>query len=347
MRVYKKFFLIPTVVTLLSLVLVFFYNSLAGMLAVLILIVLEVTLSFDNAVVNAKVLEKMDEKWRRRFINWGIWIAVFGTRIVLPIIIVSLVSGINIIEVLNLAIYYSPEYAAELDKAHYSIAAFGGSFLMLVALGYFIDERKDIDWLEKIEKVMKKFGSIQSIEIAFVMIFLIIISLALPAHAGEILMSGSVGIVLFVLMQGLTSTLGKGLESTSSSPEGGGSGRGLTKVVAASGLYLFLYLNVLDSAFSLDGVIGAFAISTNLLIIAVGLGVGAYFVRTFTLYMVEQKTLQHLKYLEHGAHWAILGLGGCMLLDLIIHIPELVIGTIGLGFVAWSYHSSCKKVDFL
>lgn len=331
MRVYKKFFLIPIVVTLLSLTLVFYYNSLAGMLAVIILIVLEVTLSFDNAVVNAKVLEQMDEKWRRRFINWGIWIAVFGTRIVLPIIIVSLVSGINIIEVLNLAIYYSPEYAAELENAHYSIAAFGGSFLMLVALGYFIDERKDIDWLEKIEKVMKKFGSIQSVEIAFVLTFLIIISTVTTEHAGEILLSGSVGIVMFVLMQGLTSTLGKGIG------EVGG------KVAAASGLYLFLYLNVLDSAFSLDGVIGAFAISINLLIIAVGLGVGAYFVRTFTLYMVEQKTLQHLVYLEHGAHWAILGLGGCMLLDMVIHIPELVIGTIGLGFVAWSYYSSCRK----
>jgi hypothetical protein len=331
MRVYKKFFLIPTVVTLLSLSLVFYYNSLAGMLSVLILIILEVTLSFDNAVVNAKVLEQMDEKWRRRFINWGIWIAVFGTRIVLPIIIVSLVSGINIIEVLNLAIYYSPEYAAELDKAHYSIAAFGGSFLMLVALAYFVDERKDIDWLERIEKFLKKFGQIQSFEIAFVMTFLIGISMYLPEHAQDILMAGSIGIILFILMQGLTSTLGKGVG------EAGG------KVVVASGLYLFLYLNVLDSAFSLDGVIGAFAISTNLLIIAVGLGVGAYFVRTFTLYMVEQKTLQHLKYLEHGAHWAILGLGACMLLDLIFHIPELVIGTIGLAFVAWSYYSSCKK----
>lgn len=140
-------------------------------------------------------------------------------------------------------------------------------------------------------------------------------------------MAGSIGIVLFILMQGLTNTLGKGVATAGT----------------ASGLYLFLYLNVLDSAFSLDGVIGAFAISTNLLIIAVGLGVGAYFVRTFTLYMVEQKILQHLKYLEHGAHWAILGLGGCMLLDLIVHIPELVIGSIGLLFVAWSYYSSCKR----
>jgi hypothetical protein len=327
MRVYKKHFLIPVVVTLLSLALVFYFSSLAGVLAVLILIVLEVTLSFDNAVVNAKVLEQMNEVWRKRFITWGIWIAVFGTRIVLPIIIVSLVSGINIIEVLNLAVYYSNEYAAELQKAHYSIASFGGSFLMLVALAYFIDERKDIDWLERIEKFLKKFGQIQSFEIAFVMTILLALTFFNPTHASEILFSGIIGIILFILMQGLTSSLGKGIQTG----------------VAASELYLFLYLNVLDSAFSLDGVIGAFAISTNLLIIAVGLGIGAYFVRTLTLYMVEQKTLSHLRYLEHGAHWAILGLGTCMLLNLVVHITELVIGCIGLVFVSFSYYSSIKK----
>jgi hypothetical protein len=287
--------------------------------------VLEITLSFDNAVVNAKVLEQMDEVWRGRFINWGIWLAVFGTRIILPILVVFLVSGINILEVLNLAIYYSAEYAEELHKAHQSIAAFGGTFLMLVSLKYFIDERKDIDWLEKIEKFLKKFGSIQSVEIAAVLGFLISVSMYLPEHAKEILFSGSVGIVVFVIMQGITSTLGKGLEKG---------------VVAVSGFGLFMYLNVLDSAFSLDGVVGAFAISKNLFIIAVGLGVGAYFVRSFTLYMVEQKTLQHLKYLEHGAHWAILGLGICMLLDLLFHIPELVTGVIGLVFIICALYSS-------
>jgi hypothetical protein len=328
MQIFKKFFLIPSLITFLSLVLIFYFFGVSSFFAVLILIILEITLSFDNAVVNAKVLEKMDEVWRRRFINWGIWVAVFGTRVVLPIIIVALVSGLGVLNVLNLAIFDPATYGLKLEEAHYSIGAFGGIFLLLVALKYFIDDTKEIHWIQKIEKRLKKFSSIESIEIIFSLFVLLIISKFVPAHSTEILVAGIIGVILFVLMQGITNGMNKNLAK-----------------VSASGFGLFIYLNILDSAFSLDGVIGAFAISKNLIIIAVGLGIGAYFVRSFTLMMVEQKTLKELKYLEHGAHYAIAGLGLCMLFGLLVHIPEVVTGVIGLLFVTASYISSKKFAE--
>ncbi len=325
MQIFKKYFLLPTIITIILLGIVFYFGNLNALIAVLILIILEVTLSFDNAVVNAKVLEKMDEKWQKRFINWGIWVAVFGTRVLLPIVIVAIVSGLGMLEVLNLAIYDSETYGTKLDEAHYSIGAFGGVFLLLVALKYFIDDNKNIHWIKVLEKRIKKFSSVESIEVVLAMILLLIVAKIVPAHAVEILVAGVVGCISFVLVEGITSNMGSGIGK-----------------VAASGAGLFIYLNILDAAFSLDGVIGAFAISSNLLVIVVGLGVGAYFVRSFTVMLVEKKTLSELMYLEHGAHWAVGGLGICMLLGLVIHIPEVIIGVIGLLFVAASYVSSVR-----
>jgi hypothetical protein len=325
MQILIKYFSVPILVTFVSLILIAIFGNVGMLFSVLVLIILEITLSFDNAVVNAKVLEDMSEKWRKRFINWGIWVAVFGTRVILPIIIVAIVSGISFVNVVNLALFDSITYGMKLDEAHYSIGAFGGIFLVLVALKFFIDEQKDVDWIGSIERKLKKFSSIESIEVTFALIFLLIVSYLVPTHAIEILVAGIVGAISFILIEGLTSGMGHGMNK-----------------IAKSGFALFMYLNVLDVAFSLDGVIGAFAISSNLIVIALGLGIGAYFVRSFTLYLVDNKTLGQLKYLEHGAHWAILGLGICMLLSLLMHIPEFVTGTIGICFVLASYLSSAK-----
>lgn len=333
MKIFNKFFLLPTIITLIAVSLIYYHFGLTAFLATCILVVLEVTLSFDNAVVNAKVLEKMDEVWRHRFITWGIWLAVFGTRVVLPIVIVAIASGINILEVLKLAMYSPELYGQKLHEAHYTIGSFGGIFLLLVALKYFIDDAKEVHWLHKIEVQLKKFSSIESFEIIFSLFVLLIISSLIPEHAVEILVAGIVGIILFVLMQGTTKILEKNFESKNVKKAG---------IFASAGFGLFMYLNILDTAFSLDGVIGAFAISTNILIIATGLGIGAYFVRSFTLMMVEEKTLKELVYLEHGAHWAVGGLALCMLVNLIFHIPEIVTGLIGLLFVATAYISSKK-----
>jgi hypothetical protein len=112
--------------------------------------------------------------------------------------------------------------------------------------------------------------------------------------------------------------------------------------VVRSGAASFLYLEVLDASFSFDGVIGAFALSNNLFIIAVGLGIGAMFVRSLTIMLVEKETLASYRYLEHGAFYAIIALALMMFFNAVMHIPEVVTGLIGSGFIVWAFCDSVR-----
>lgn len=323
----SRIFLGPVIVSCVALGATFVWGGLTGFLFAILLSILEVTLSFDNAVVNAKVLTRMSEKWQRRFLTWGILVAVFGTRLVLPVLIVAASVWMGPLAVARLAVSAPEEYAHLLEGARYVISAFGGAFLLMVSLQYFFDEAKDVHWIRIIEKRLSRWGRIEAIEIAMALAVLAGLSFFVPSEVqAQTLVAGLVGVVLFIAMQGLAGSMN--IEA---------------KGVAASGLTLFLYLNVLDSAFSLDGVIGAFAITSDILIIFVGLGIGAYFVRAMTIYLVRKKTLETLKYLEHGAHWAILGLALSMLAGLIVHIPEAITGLIGLAFVVAAYLSSIME----
>lgn len=321
-----KLFIGPVTVTIAAFIGVFLWGGVEALILAVILSILEVTLSFDNAVVNAKVLRRMDAKWQQRFLTWGILIAVVGTRLVLPILIVAASVWATPWAIATLAVTDPVGYGKLLDGAHYGIAAFGGAFLMMVSLKYFFDAAKDVHWIEMLERRLARWGHIEAVEIAVALVALLAIGAIVSDHLGTIVAAGVIGIVLFIAMEGITGSM---------------SARGTA--AAASGLTLFLYLNVLDSAFSLDGVVGAFALTSDLPIIVAGLGIGAYFVRTLTIYLVRVRALEELKYLEHGAHWAILGLAVCMLLSLIVHVPELIVGGIGLLFIGLAYLSSRRE----
>jgi uncharacterized protein len=323
----KNFFFFPILISLIVFAGIGLKLGLEAMFLVIILSILEVTLSFDNAVVNARVLERMSPVWQRRFLTWGIIMAVFGTRFVLPILIVSVALFMSPLEVLDIVVTDPEKYGHLLESVHGAITAFGGVFLLMVALKYFFNRAKDIHWIRVIEAHLVKWGRIEAIEIALALVFLVTLSFFTPFEPTTVLVSGIVGLVLFILMQGITGTLS--IERGDLVRQGGA---------------LFLYLEILDTAFSLDGVIGAFALSSNLFIIAGGLGIGAYFVRSLTLYLVERKTLVKLVYLEHGAHWAIFGLAIAMLANLVIHVPEIVTGLIGLCFVLLAYRSSLRDL---
>ncbi|KXJ97859.1 MAG: Integral membrane protein TerC family protein [Parcubacteria bacterium OLB19] len=300
--------------------------GLTAFFLVVILSILEVTLSFDNAVVNARVLKRMSPIWQRRFLTWGILIAVFGTRFILPIIIVSVAVLASPVYITKLAFTNPEEYGRLLEGVHASITAFGGIFLLMVSLKFFFDKAKSVHWIRVVEEHLVRWGNIEAIEVAIALSLLLTMSFLTHYDQASVLIAGIVGLVLFIIMEGVAGSL---------SIEG--------KDIAIGGATLFIYLNILDSAFSLDGVIGAFALTSNLVIIMVGLGIGAFFVRSFTLYMVQKNTLAELVYLEHGAHWAILGLSTMMLANLLVHVPEVIIGLIGLCFVLLSYYSSISE----
>src|SRR3989344_1231594 len=318
-----RFFLPFLVISAVALGAIFWYGGMAAFIIAILLTILEVTLSFDNAVINARVLARMSPIWQRRFLTWGIIVAVFGTRLVLPILIVSLIVWVSPIAITKLALFQATEYAHLLEGARYAINSFGAMFLIMVSLTYFMYESKEKHWLRVIERKLSQWGRIESIEIAIALTLLAIISFLVPAEAtATVLISGIIGVVLFLIMQGIISSFS------------------ISAVIAASGLALFLYLNILDSAFSLDSVVGAFALSASIPIIAVGLGIGAYFVRSMTIYLVQKKTLDSITYLEHGAHWAVFGLACAMLASLLVKVPEIITGGIGLLFVVAAYYSS-------
>lgn len=327
MNPHLKSFVIPTVISLALLAGVGIFLGPIALFTASLLVVLEVTLSFDNAVVNARVLQHMSPTWQQRFLTWGILISVFLTRALLPILIVAAAVGASPWAIAKFAAFDPTHYAELLEGAEHIIASFGGIFLTMVALKYFFDEGKDVHWIHAVEEHLADWGSIEAIEVALGLTILGFVAFFVPAHSAGILFAGIIAIVLFIASQGLANSFA-----------------GATQSVAAAGFALFAYLNVLDAAFSLDSVVGAFALSTQLPIIIIGLGIGAYFVRALTVYMVKAGTLASLVYIEHGAHWAILGLAVAMIANLFVDVPEPVTGLIGLLFVGGAYVSSLRSM---
>ena len=302
-----------------------------------ILSVMEVSLSFDNAVVNAKVLKDMNAFWRKMFLTVGMIIAVFGMRLLLPIGIVAIASGTGYWETTQLALNDPTTYAKKLHDCHISIAAFGGIFLLLVFLNFIFDHERDIHWIGFLERRLGKVGKIDTAATIVALIVLLILTFALPEKDQiSALIAGIIGIILYLMLDGV-----KALTSDSGSAGAGQAVAGATK----AGFAAFCYLEVLDASFSLDGVVGAFALSKNVVIIMVGLAIGAMFVRSMTIYLVEKGTLDEFCFLEHGAHWAIGALAAMMLIGAhpSCHIPEWITGLTGAILIGLSLGSSIRE----
>lgn len=293
---------------------------------VVVLAVLEVSLSFDNAVVNATVLKDMDELWRRRFLTWGMVFAVYGMYIFFPLAIVAVAAGLNPVEAVQLSLSQPARYEEIVSSAHTGIAGFGGAFLSMVGLKFFFDEEKDVHWVATIEEALSKVSALPAVEIALLLMVLWGISLTLPLDKSHTFLgAGVLGIVAFIAVD----ALGTALELREEKLR-------LAGAVVRSGLGGFIYLNVLDASFSFDAVIGAFALSNNMVVIALGLSIGAMFVRSLTLLLVRKGTLSEYRYLEHGAFWAICALGAIMLLSVRVEISESITGMIGAVLIALS-----------
>lgn len=291
------------------------------------LVILETSLSFDNAVVNAGVLRGWDDKWRRRFLVWGMLVAVFGMRLLFPVLIVAVVADVGPMAAVDLAVNRPDDYARLLTGAHHQIAAFGGAFLMMVFLKFFVASHKTEHWLAAIERPMTRLGKLEAVEAALTLaVVLLAAHLLAEPQRGEFVVAGAWGVIAFIIAKGGAALLG------------GEEGEG--EPIVRQGIGGFLYLELLDASFSFDGVVGAFALTNNLLVIALGLGAGALFVRSFTLFLVERGTLESHRFLEHGAFWAIGALATIMLVGVEWHIPEAVTGLLGASLIVLSILSS-------
>jgi len=309
-----------------------------------ILAVMEVSLSFDNAVVNASVLRNWDHFWKMIFLTVGILVAVFGMRLIFPIVIVAVTADMGMMEVVQLALNDPINYSERLIAHHAEIAAFGGSFLLLVFLNFFLDEGKDTHWFKWLEKRLSNLANVPAISVFLALIALLIMA----AHVDEakrlvVTMAGIWGIVIYIGVQVLSHLLGGEPEVDEDGNAISHDANGVPTGVIKAGIGGFIYLEVLDASFSFDGVIGAFAITSDVVIIMLGLAIGAMFVRSMTIYLVDQGTLDAYIYLEHGAHYAIGALAFIMIASGTgLHIPEVVTGLIGVAFIVWAILASIQ-----
>ncbi len=311
------------------------HSGVSGMIQALwiaaVLGVMEVSLSFDNAVVNASVLRHWNAFWQKLFLTVGILVAVFGMRLLFPLLIVSVATGLGLVDVWTMATTTPTEYARHLTEHHAQVAAFGGAFLLLVFLNFLFDEEKQLHWLGWIEEKVGALGS-EGFAILLTLGAIFACVTQVPdAHKYSVLASGVLGVAIYVAVGWISSLL----EEEESAP-------GIGKMISRGSIGGFLYLEVLDASFSFDGVIGAFAITNDVVIIMLGLAIGAMFVRSMTVFLVHKGTLDEFVYLEHGAHYAIGILALIMLASVKFHIPEWFTGLSGVAFILVSLWSSIR-----
>lgn len=321
-----KQFRIPLIVNIVALIGAFVLWGVSGLLVVAILSILEVSFSFDNAIVNSKILSRMSDKWQRIFLTFGILIAVFGMRLLFPLIIVALTAHIGPLNALQLAIQHPVTYAHDLISAHTAIAIFGGIFLLMLFCDWLIEDR-EIRWLEPLEIWLSKMGRITNVTVLLAGTILLILSATLNNTA--ILATGLASMLVYTVVNSLDIFFNEDSAIN----------------LAKAGLATFLYLEVLDASFSFDGVVGAFAVSNNIFLIAIGLGIGAVYIRSLTVYLVRKGTLNDYKYLEHGAHWAIGVLALLLLATTLVNIPSIITGLIGLVFIGLAFLQSTKATS--
>ena len=327
-----QYFRLSFLITLIGLAAAYFWGGIMGAFIAFILAILEVSLSFDNAVVNASILKRMDEKWQGYFLTWGILIAVFGMRLLFPILIVSVATGIDFLGVTAMALHDPATYAEHLNASHVQIAAFGGMFLLMVFFSFIFNENKELHWLGYLERKLSDFGKLESIEIILALGVLLAGQHWLPeAIRFNALIAGISGVILFVIVDSLAALF-----------EDEEEGEEVSTAIKKGSVMSFLYLEVLDASFSFDGVIGAFAITQDVVIIMIGLAIGAMFVRSLTVYLVRKGTLDDYVFLEHGAHYAIGTLATIMLLSMMHHISEVITGLVGAVLIGLSIISSIR-----
>ncbi|EFL43230.1 DUF475 domain-containing protein [Streptomyces griseoflavus] len=346
-------------VTALGLVAGVLYDGWTALGLVAILAVLEVSLSFDNAVINAGILKRLNAFWQRMFLTIGILIAVFGMRLLFPIVIVTVSARLAPSQAVHLALTDKDRYQQLVTDAHPAIAAFGGMFLLMIFLDFIFEDR-ETKWLGPLERPLARLGRIDMLSVCLALCVLLVTSLTFAAHAHQhggthadkaqtVLVSGIAGLITYLVVGGLSGFFEGRLADEESRRQreersGGAGGGGSTLALSGrAAFFTFLYLEVLDASFSFDGVIGAFAITNDIVLMALGLGIGAMYVRSLTVYLVRQGTLDDYVYLEHGAHYAIGALALILLVSIQYQINDVVTGLIGVTLIGASFYSSVRR----
>jgi uncharacterized protein len=340
-----------------SVIIEFFYMGVLGIVQGTTLTILELSLSFDNAVVNALILANMPPLWRRRFLTWGMLIAVFGVRLVFPILIVFATTDLSFVESFSLAINNPDEYEKVIMASHHIVMAFGGIFLLMIFLSFLFNENKEVHWIASIEKYASRWSSMGNLKILIAILIVAVIGFYAPSHlsiAGvltkidkaDIVLPMIYGILLFLsieFLRGILEDDGSKHETHSMENQREKIEHVAHSQLAKGGLASFIYLELIDMSFSFDGVLGAFAVSQNIVIIMLGLGAGAFAVRNLTILMVDRGTVAEYIYLEHGAMWSIGLLATSMMIQIFVHLPHGLIIAFAIIPIAIAFIHSVRE----
>lgn len=340
-----------------SAVIEFLYMGILGIVQGTTLTILELSLSFDNAVVNALILVNMPPLWRKRFLTWGMIVAVFGVRLIFPILIVFATTDLTFVESFSLAINNPAEYEKVIMASHHIVMAFGGIFLLMIFLSFLFNENKDVHWIASIEEYASRWASVGDLKILIAILTIAIIGFYAPSQIligdvltkidkSELILPMIYGILLYLsieFLRGILEDDGEKHDSNDSETEREKIEHVASSKLAKGGFASFIYLELIDMSFSFDGVLGAFAVSQNIVIIMLGLGAGAFAVRNLTILMVDRGTVAEYRYLEHGAMWSIGLLAISMIVQIFVHLPHGLIIAFAIIPIAIAFIQSVKE----
>jgi len=301
---------------------------LSAIITIVGLLVLEVVQSVDNAIVNAHMLKTMSPRARKWFLLWGILTAVFVVRGLLPLLIVWLAApGISIWQAVQATFGGAPAAREAMDKSAYVLLIGGGMFLLLLYFHWLFLEKKDPYFLP--DRFIKEQHGVWF----FATAALLLVGLMWAERGRPFAMiAAAAGNAVFFILYGFRQTA----EQQEHALESG-----------QSDLAKLMFLEVLDLSFSIDGIFGSFAFTTNVLLILIGNGIGAMIVRDLTVRGIDR--VGKYRWLKNGAMTSIGFLGAFMVAEALgLHAPQWIptastLLIVGLAF--WSSDRHLKEEE--
>ena len=282
--------------------------------------------SVDNAIINAEVLRTMGMKARRWFLVWGICIAVFLIRGVLPWLIVWLaLPGVGPIDALTATFSSDPVVISAIDSSAPVLLAGGGIFLVFLFFHWLFIEPKNYGLIGE------RFIHSQAVWFYAVISIILTLVVWLSIQQNPTMAFGAVvGSTVFFITHGFKENAAKSEQD----------------LITArySDVSKILYLEVIDATFSIDGVLGAFAFTLSVPLILVGNGLGAIIVRQLTIGNIER--VKRYAYLKNGAMYSVVVLGVVMLgHSFRVHIPEWVSPISTFIIIGYFFRLSKQELD--
>lgn len=307
-------------------------DIIAILLTILGLVLFETITSIDNAIINAEVLTKMSQRARKWFLFWGLIIAVFAIRGLLPLAIMWVANPSLGIDQVFLAMFSDdPAIAQAIEQTGPILLIAGGVFLVFLFFHWLFLEEKHYGLPHEPFFVRQGvwFFAVVSILLAVITWYAI--------NRDPFMAFGAVvGSTAFFIVHGFKQNAE--MKEKEILESGNAAGNGL------SDMSKLLYLEVIDATFSIDGVIGAFAFTLAIPLILIGNGVGAFIVRELTIRNIEN--VKKYVFLKNGAMYSILVLGAIMVLDsFAFHIPAWLSPVATFGIVGFFFWKSMRHLD--